>query len=107
MVNDKPAIAIPGIKEVTFIAGKKEQKVNFYNPQNNDCYFQMNLYVDDDLVWKSGNIAPGNGYYNIELNKVFPEGERQGYLLIKCYKPNGTELNSARVKFNVSIISQK
>lgn len=105
MVNNKPAIAIPGIKEVTFLAGQKDQKVNFYNPQNNDCYFQMNLYVDNEMIWQSGNVAPGDGYYNIKLNKVLLEGERQGYLLIKCYKKDGTELNSAKVKIKIFIIS--
>lgn len=43
MINDKPAIAIPGINELTFVANQKKQKVNFYNPEVNTCYFQMNL----------------------------------------------------------------
>ena len=103
-VDNKPAIAVPGIKELTFIAGQKTQKVNFYNPSINKCYFQMNLYAEDEIIWKSGNVAPGNGYYDIELNKTLPVGERQGYLLIKCYKQNGTELNSAKIKFKITII---
>lgn len=103
-VDNKPAIAIPGIKEMTFIANQKEQKVNLQNPQINDCYFQMNLYAEDELIWKSGNVSPGNGYYDIKLNKSLSEGERQGYLLIKCYKQDGTELNSAKVKFKIIVI---
>ena len=103
MINDKPAIAIPGINELTFVANQKKQKVNFYNPEVNTCYFQMNLFVDDECLWKSGNVAPGNGYYEIELDKSLPVGNKQGYLLIKCFKQNGAELNSARVKFNVII----
>ena len=64
----------------------------------------MNLYAEDELIWKSGNISPGNGYYDIELNKNLSEGEQQGYLLIKCYKQDGTESNSAKVKFNIIVI---
>jgi len=105
-VDNKPAIAIPGIKEMIFISDQKEQKVNLYNSPANNCYFQMNLYAEDELIWKSGNIAPGNGYYDIELNKTLPKGERQAYLLIKCYKKDGTELNSAKVKFNLIVIPQ-
>lgn len=103
-VDNKPAIAIPGIKEMILISDQKEQKVNLYNPPTNNCYFQMNLYAEDELIWKSGNISPGNGYYDIELNKTLPKGERQGYLLIKCYRKDGTELNSAKVKFNLIVI---
>ena len=105
-VDNKPAIAIPGIKEMIFVSNQKEQKVNLYNPPANNCYFQMNLYAEDKLIWKSGNIAPGNGYYDIELNKTLPKGEKQAYLLIKCYRKDGTELNSAKVKFNLIVIPQ-
>ena len=103
IVNDKPAIAIPGIKELVFSAGTKTQQVNFYNPEENNCYFKMGLYVDGDLMWESGNVAPGDGYYTIELNKSLPAGERVGLLHIRCFKQDGTELNSAQVKFNLII----
>lgn len=105
-VDNKPAIAILGIKEMVLIANQKGQKVNLYNPPANNCYFQMNLYAEDELIWKSNYVAPGNGYYDIELNKTLSKGERQGYLLIKCYRKDGTELNSAKVKFNLIVIPQ-
>lgn len=104
VVDDKPAIAIPGIKDITFIADQKEQKINLHNPSINKCYFQMNLYAENELVWKSGYVAPGNGYYNIELNKTVSAGTMQGFLLIKCYKQDGTELNSAKVKFKITVV---
>ena len=36
------AIEIPGFNELTFVANQTIQQVNFYNPENNDCYFQVN-----------------------------------------------------------------
>lgn len=45
-LGDKPAIAIPGFNELVFIADQTTQKVNFYNPEINDCLFLMSLYVD-------------------------------------------------------------
>lgn len=102
-VNNRPAIAIPGIKEIIFSAGTKTQQVNFYNPKENTCYFQMDLYVDGERLWKSGNVAPGNGYYTIELDKSLSVGEREGILQIRCFKKDGTELNSAQVKFNLIV----
>lgn len=55
--------------------------------KNNDCYFQMNLYVNDELLWQFGNIAPCKGYYQIELKKPFNKcNVADGYLKIRCFK---------------------
>lgn len=50
-LRDKPAIVIPGFNELVFIADQTTQKVNFYNPEINDCLFLMSLYVDEELLW--------------------------------------------------------
>ena len=105
-LGNAPAIEIPGFTELVLIADQTEQAVNFYNPKNNDCYFQMNLYVKDELLWQSGNIAPSKGYYQIELNKSLECQVADGYLKIRCFKKDGTELNSATVKFKANIIKQ-
>lgn len=102
-VDNKPAIAIPCFPDLIFESGTVKQNVNFYNPEINDCYFQMNLFIGYDLIWKSGNVAPGKGFYEIELSKPLHQGEYNGDMLIKCYKQNGTELNSARVKFKITV----
>lgn len=67
----------------------------------------MNLYVNDELLWQFGNIAPCKGYYQIELKKPFNKcNVADGYLKIRCFKNNGAELNSATVKFKTIIIEQ-
>ena len=43
--TDDKTIKIPGIGSLTFIANQKEQKVNFYNPEENDCLFRMTRCV--------------------------------------------------------------
>ncbi len=105
-LGDKPAISIPGFNELVFIADQTTQKVNFYNPQNNNCLLLMSLYVDDELLWQSGYVKPGDGYYEIELSRALPEGEnfKNGCLRIQCYKLDGTTLNSARVNFKLMIV---
>lgn len=103
-LENAPAIEIPGFKELTFIENQTTQYVNFYNPEHNKCYFQMNLYVYDELLWKSGNVLPGNGYYQIELDKPFDKLDAtNGCLKIRCFKENGKELNSATVNFKLTI----
>jgi len=99
-------IAIPGFDELVFIERQKEQAVNFYNPEGNDCLFLMTLFVNEKQVWKSGYVAPGNGYYQIELADELSKGQYSGVLRIQCFKSDGSELNSAKVNFNLIVIER-
>lgn len=101
------AIAIPGFDSLVLIANQTEQDVNFYNPKINDCLFVMTLYSDNEQLWQSGYIAPGNGYYQIELEKVLYAGKHNGRLRVQCFKSDGTELNSANINFELEIIERK
>lgn len=105
-LGDNAAIVIPGFNELVFIADQTKQQVNFYNPEINDCLFLMSLYVDDELLWQSGYVKPGDGYYEIELSRALPEDEifKNGCLRIQCYKLDGTTLNSARVNFKLTVV---
>lgn len=106
--GETPAIAIPGFNEMVFIANQKTQDVNFYNPEINNCLFLMSLYVDEELLWQSGYIKPGDCYYQIELNKTIDAStvSKNGCLRIQCYKMDGTELNSAKINFNLLVIEK-
>ena len=98
-------IAIPCFDSLVFNANQTEQAVNFYNPQKNSCLFKMGLYVNEDLLWESGYVQPGDGYYTITINQSLNAGEYPGYLLVNCFLSDGTELNSAKVEF--TLISQE
>lgn len=98
---DIPTIAIPGIDSLVFKADAMEQKVNFYNPPQNDCLFLMTLYVGNKQVWKSGYVEPEKGYYDIMLSEPIEQGEYNACLLVQCYKEDGTALNSAEVEFKL------
>ena len=101
--TDIPKIAIPGITSLVFSADDTIQKVNFYNPEENSCLFLMSLYADNKCYWESGYIEAGKGYYEIELSEPIPQGEYPAYLMVRCFKESGMELNSARVEFNLSV----
>ena len=107
-LSETPAIAIPGFNEMVFIANQRTQDVNFYNPEINNCLFLMSLYVDEELLWQSGYIKPGDCYYQIELNKGLEASTnfKNGCLRIQCYKPDGTVLNSAKINFNLLVIEK-
>lgn len=104
VIGDSPAIAINGFKELTFTANEINQSVNFNNPENNKCYFKMHLYVNGQKLWQSDYVAPGDGYYNIKLDKPLSKGNYDAYLLIKCFKSDQTEINNAKVNFNLTVI---
>jgi len=96
-------IAVPGFDSLVFVTDRKEQKVNFYNPSENQCLFLMTLYVDNKEYWKSGYVKPGDGYYNITLNNPLSIGIYDAYLNIQCFKEDGKALNSANVDFKLTV----
>lgn len=64
----------------------------------------MTLYVNGEPYWQSGYVEPGKGYYTLELSATIPVGEYEGELRIQCFKRSGTELNSARVTFDLHVL---
>lgn len=96
-------IDIPGITSLVFKPDEKNQKVNLYNPETNDCLFRFNLIVDDKQYWQSGFCAPGHGYYDIELDETIPGGTYTAYMLVECFKEDGTKLNGANVEFQLEV----
>ena len=97
-------ICIPGIDSLTFQAGTTTQSVNFQNPEiNGDRLFQFILYVEDVPMWESGYCRAGFGYYTIDINHALTEGEYPAALQVRCFTPDGTELNGAKIKFTLYV----
>lgn len=101
--SEVPMITIPGITSLVFAPDTVNQKVNFYNPEENDCLFRMTLNVDGKEYWQSGYCAPGKGYYDIELTEPIEAGTYSAYLLVECFKEDGTRLNGANVEFDLQV----
>lgn len=104
--GENKEIDIPGFKTLVFYTNQTSQKVNFYNPKENDCLFKLTLYADDKQLWESGYIQPNDGYYDIEISDSLNVGEYTGKLLYQCYKDDGTQLNSAVVTFKLIVKEQ-
>ena len=101
--TDIKQIAIPGLESLVFKEGQKEQRVNFYNPKENDCLIVFSLHIDDREIWRSGYCAPDKGYYTIELTEPLEKGTYNARLLHECYRQDGTPLNSANVQFTLYV----
>lgn len=104
--SDSKTIKVPGVSSLVFIADQKGQKVNFYNPKENDCLFRMTLYIEDKEYWQSGYVNPGKGYYDITLDDTLQSGDYNSALFIECFKEEGTALNSAKVEFNLKVVNE-
>lgn len=95
---------IPGFDTLYLVANTKNQKVNFYNPESNNCYFKMYLYIDDRMVWQSEFVKPGRGFYDITLSREYQPCNTTGYLKIECYSLDAVKLTkTVNIKFNVEI----
>lgn len=102
--SESKGIHIPGFSSLVFTANQTTQSVNFFNPEENgDRLFLMTLYVDDELLWESGYCPAGQGYYTIELSEPLMAGAYSGYLRIRCFTPQGAELNGARINFDLTV----
>ena len=102
--NGQKGIVIPGFDSLVFLSNQTKQKVNFFNPSENTCYFKMSLVVDNVTLWQSGNVAPGKGYYNITMRNTLQKGSYTAYLKIECFKEDLTRLNSADVQIKLEVI---
>lgn len=97
-------ICIPGIESLTFCAGTTSQSVNLQNPEiNGDRLFLFRLYVEDQPIWESGYCQAGFGYYDIEIEHPLTVGEYPAALQVRCFTPDGTELNGARIQFTLYV----
>ena len=105
--DGRAGIAIPGYKSISLKANVREQQVNLYNPDVNDCYFVMSLILPDGTkVWQSKMIAPGKGLYTITLDQEIPAGTYENSILkYECYKRDDTltKLNGSEVKLILEV----
>ena len=107
IVQKKPdSIAIPGYEVLEFKADRKTQDLSLLNPPQNDCYFQISLYLEDNtLLWKSELIEPGKDSESICFTQVLKKGTYTNAVLkYDCFKMDGkTPINGAETKLTLRV----
>lgn len=96
--GSKESIAIPGYDVIAMSAGKEKQRVVFFNPEGNGCYFQISLTLSDGTpLYESGLIPPGKAVYGITLRQALEAGTYEDAVLAySCYALGDmAELNGA------------
>lgn len=103
--NTADTITIPGIDGLNLKAGQLQQQVDFCNPSQNKCYFQISLFLSDGtLIWKSDYISPSEEILEITLYKELQRGLYKNCRLVyDCYSLNDkSQLNSGEVKLEIN-----
>ena len=97
-------IAIPGYEKLDFAAGKTAQTVNLKNPPTNACYFRFSLIVNDETLWTSDYIEPGEAVKRLTLSRALDKGGYDATLHYDCYTLNDkTPLNGADLKLKLNV----
>ncbi len=96
------SIAIPGYEVLELKADATEQALRLPNPEQNMCYFQISLFLEDGtLLWQSELIEPGKTSKPMVLTKTLSKGTYpQAVLRYACYRmdENLSPLNGAETK---------
>lgn len=107
MEKNIDSIAIPGYEGLTLQADSKKQDLRLPNPEQNTCYFQIALFLEDGtLLWQSELIEPGETSKPIVLEKELEEGTYpKAVLHYSCFEMNEelTSLNGAEIKVTLRV----
>lgn len=105
IAKNQDSIAIPGYEMLELKANSKAQSLCLLNPEQNMCYFQISLYLEDGtLLWQSRLIEPGKISKPMVLSKVLSEGTYPNAVLrYACYRLDEylTPLNGAETKLTL------
>jgi len=104
---ENQSISIPGFESAAIPPDTKTVPFRIYNPENNPCYFEVILYLDNGNkeVYKSKLISPGNEITEITLNEGIPAGTYTAILHYNTYSMDGsyTPMNGADVPFTLIV----
>ena len=99
------SINIPAVTGLNLKSGQLQQKVDFYNPKENQCYFIISIYLSDDtLIYKSDYLAPAETITEISLLQALQKGVYKNCRIVySCYTLDSkATLNSGNVKIEIN-----
>lgn len=105
-VTQSEKISIPGFETWTIDAGETKVSTNFYNPEQNDCYFVISVIIDEtgETIYESKYLKPGQHLYEVELLRALEAGKYQATLHYSTYSMTDlTPMNGADVPFELVV----
>ncbi len=117
-IVENPNISIPGYASLAFKAEEKEQSVEFFNPEENTCYFRMSLVMkagdeetengqsaqEETILWTSDYLEPGEQIKSISLDRELEEGDYPATLRYDCFSlKDERQLNGSNVQLMLRV----
>jgi hypothetical protein len=104
--DEDDSVTIPGWGELEFAADRREQSVDFYNPEENAgafyLTFSLEVKVDGggEVVYTSGLIEPGMHVSSITLDRALAAGTYEAVLHVQPYRMDDglTKTNNADMR---------
>lgn len=99
-------ISIPGFESWTIDEGRTAVSTNFYNPENNTCYFIISVELDEtgEKIYESKYLKPGQHLYEVELQKALKAGTYQATIHYSAFSMEDlTPLNGAQIPFKLVV----
>ena len=86
-------IRIPGYSVIPVPADQTQVKVDLYNPEDNGVYFQIAFLLRDgeeeELLYESKLLKPGQHLYDITLNRGLPAGDHPVTIRYSTFTTDG------------------
>jgi len=104
--NVNESISIPGFETMTIPAGETSVSAYFYNPENNNCYFEISIILSDmgEEIYKSKLVSPGQKLYQIELSEALEKGIYDAMIHYSAYALSDySDMNGANVPFTLIV----
>lgn len=101
--GDAEGIKIPGYGEISIAAGTDTMQMALVNPEDNPCYFQFTLTVDDNgeekNLYESGLVEPGKAVKEFAIENLPSAGDYDMLIKIHTYSLENAEtsMNGAEV----------
>lgn len=105
-------VTIPGITAMHIKSGEDRLVTGLYNPvENSGLYyltFELSAIIDgkSELLYSSGLVEPGNGIYEIKLNKTFEKGTYNAVVHIQPYRMDKERTPTNNADIIVVIIAE-
>lgn len=99
-------ILVPGYGGAEMKAGDTTLSLRIGNPEENTCYLQATLQLEDGTVlYESGLLEPGTGFEQIELNQTLEAGTYEALVHYQGYSMDEerSELNASDSAFTLTV----
>lgn len=99
-------ILVPGYSGAEMKAGDTVLKLRIGNPEENTCYLQATLQLEDGTVlYESGLLEPGMGFEQVELNQMLEAGTYEALVHYQGYSMDEeqSQLNGVDSAFTLTV----